>query len=112
MNEYGYPVSYLCDDNVTYSEYYETIFNKGGREDDFARIHVHKFENGYVSESDGKDESKDKDESDDKDDRNPVFYRTFRDHPRTENFVSYFTGIKSAPLPKPWFELDEDDELW
>ncbi|MGK3741761.1 MAG: hypothetical protein ACI8RD_011292 [Bacillariaceae sp.] len=45
-------------------------------------------------------------------DRSNGFWRTFRDHPNTDNLVSYFTGIKSVPLPKRWFDLNEDDKLW
>ena len=117
MLEYNYPVSFLelynkesddiSDDkkkgdsstttttiSYCHSDYYRTLVEKGECEDDNSRVDLCKFNNEDDFDEKGR------------------FWRTFRDHPRTKNFVSYFTGIKSVPLPKKWFDLDEDDKLW
>merc|ERR1712070_1300787 len=61
MNEYGYPVSFLCDDNQTYSEYYKICVTKCDEECTYARTHVHKFGKAGVGESSDEDESFDED---------------------------------------------------
>ena len=116
MLEYNYPVSFLelynkesddiSDDkkkgdsftttttiSYCHSDYKRTL-DKGEWEDYNSRTDLCKFNNEDDFDEKGR------------------FWRTFRDHPRTKNFVSYFTGIKSVPLPKKWFDLDEDDKLW
>ena len=76
---------------------------KGDKESGRARAHVDKYHNHGSS-----------DDENEKNNNNEVpFWRTFRDHPNTDNFVSHFTGIKSVPLgPKKWFDLNENDKLW
>lgn len=39
-------------------------------------------------------------------------WKTFRDIVPGPDVKSFFTGIESIPLPKPWEELHEDDLLW
>ena len=39
-------------------------------------------------------------------------WKTFRDVVPGPDVKSFFTGIESIPLPKPWEELHEDDLLW
>ena len=126
MIEYNYPISFIQvyntggsgnDNSETktmtttttgkktcycWSKYYKTMVCKGGQESGRSRTHVDKYHNHGS------------DDENEKNNNNEVpFWRTFRDHPNTDNFVSHFTGIKSVPLgPKKWFDLNENDKLW
>jgi len=113
MIEYDYPVSFIdifdsADDHTTttttttsycYSEYYNTVVGKGDEEQDKAHLMLNTLKCGD-------------DDNENKDNKNNGFWRTFRDHPHTDNFVSYFTGLKSVPLSKRWFDYNEDDKMW
>ena len=40
-------------------------------------------------------------------------WMTFRDVPDVDKrYASLHSGTKACRLPKPWFELDENDKLW
>jgi hypothetical protein len=131
MIEYNYPVSFVevysgsgNDNSETtmttttttttttkkktsycWSNYYKTIVMKGDAECFNSRYHVDKYHNHGIDD-------KDENENENSNNKTP-FWRTFRDHPNTDKFVSYFTGIKSVPLgPTKWFDLNEDDKLW
>jgi thioredoxin reductase len=90
MNQYGYPVSYLRPDGRTFSRYYDVV-----------RV---------AFEADSRDKL---DKLVYNTDHEPDGWRSFRDYPDIEKITSYFTGIQAKRLPKPWMELDDDDdELW
>ena len=83
MNEHAYPVSHLCEDGKTPTEYNKKCRN----------IAMNDTTREFKSPKEG---------------------MTFRDAPLNDLFVSHFTGTRSCPLPKPWLELNEDDDdtLW
>jgi len=89
MNQYRYPVSYLCPDGKTKSKYCE-IMTAANVID--GRFNLKDIKYNTDIEEDG--------------------WRTFRDNPLIENIESYFTGIRPKLLPKPWVDLEEDDKLW
>lgn len=96
MNEHGYPISHLSSDGKSVSEY-----GKHCRK-------ISSFENSREIMFEIEYEPAD---AESEQTQRPG-WKTFRDAAKHDVCVSYFTGIKSCPLPKPWFELDEDDELW
>lgn len=105
MNECRYPVSYLCEDNKTLSDYGKKTLDISN-EDSRQCLHEYKYDD--VDDNNAVDGGEQQQEQ-------RVLrpgWRTFRDHPGTNVFVSCFTGIESIPLPKPWFELDANDKLW
>jgi hypothetical protein len=122
MIEYNYPISFIQvytgggnensetktmkptrGEKISYcwSNYFKTIVLKGGAECDISRCHVDKYHNHGSNNENENNNNK------------VPFWRTFRDHPNTDNFVSHFTGVKAIPLgPTKWFDLNEDDKLW
>jgi len=90
MNDGGYPYSYISEDGTSFSE----IGNK------IVRL------NSILSREIMNEIKYDEHHG------NSPGWMTFRDYPNAEKYVSVFTGIKSCRLPKPWFELDENDKLW
>ena len=99
MNEYGYPVSHLCEDGETFSKYNDVCRNMYIHED--SRSSMDKIKYDTVDKG-----------GDQKDNILRPGWQTFRDAAKHDVCKSYFTGTKSCPLPKPWFELNEDDKLW
>ena len=92
MNEGRYPFSYLTEDGSSLSDIGKKL------------IDIHKF-----NPREGMHEIKYNDIEADKNNY-PPGWMTFRDVPH--GFESAFTGMKPCMLPKPWFELDENDKLW
>merc|ERR1719491_2139648 len=89
MNRYRYPVSHLCPDGKTFSEYHKAIMVA---DDADSRWSLSELTYNTAHEKDG--------------------WRSFRDTPSIEDSISYFTGIRAKMLPKPWFELDGTEKLW
>jgi len=120
MIDYDYPVRLVdifdsVDNNNTaittttgtsycYSKYFNTL-NKCNEGCEHSRSMLDKLECEDDNDADDAAENKEKT-------NNNGFWRTFRDHPHTDNFVSYFTGLQSVPLSQRWFDLNEDDTLW
>lgn len=99
MNEYGYPVSHLCEDDETFSKYNDFCQNIIDNED--SRCTMHKIKYDAVDKR-----------GDQEDNSLRPGWQTFRDAAKHDACTSYFTGTKSCPLPKPWFQLNEDEKLW
>jgi hypothetical protein len=93
MDDAEYPVRFLSEDGNSFSEYANKIIHME-KLDPRNKMHTFKDNIGEDRETVGAD------------------WMTFRDAPSVEKHVSCFTGIKACRLPKPWFELNEDDKLW
>lgn len=109
MNHCGYPVSFLEADGVTFSEYHRVIMLSYWADDrDMAKI---QYDCGTKqTEEDGSSSSINEVTSSFAVTR--PGWMTFRDNPGLEKCTSYFTGITSSSLPKPWVLLSENDQLW
>eukprot|EP00536_Pseudo-nitzschia_multiseries_P018003 jgi/Psemu1/315335/fgenesh1_kg.2038_\ len=99
MNDHGYPISHLCEDGKTFSQYHKNYWKRYHGED--SRNTMHEIE--YDNPTEGGEQEQNL--------LRPG-WKTFRDAAKTDACISFFTGIKACPLPKPWFEIDEDDKLW
>lgn len=97
MHDYGYPVKYLCEDRKSFSELGEHM---SALEQICMRSEMKNVKYDDIIDEDNSEEN-----------RLSPGWKTFRDM-SCSRYVSYFTGIKAIPLPKPWFDLDEDDKLW
>mmetsp|Transcript_11550 Transcript_11550/g.27133 ORF Transcript_11550/g.27133 Transcript_11550/m.27133 type:complete len:695 (-) Transcript_11550:106-2190(-) len=100
MNEHRYPVSFLRKDGKRFSKFKDDSLKRSLGEDSRDTMHEIKYD-CVSAEGAGQGQNLLK-----------PGWKTFRDAAKNDVCVSYFTGIKSCPLPKPWFELDEDDKLW
>jgi len=103
MNDSEYPIRFVCKDGETISELGEkSIFLvKNDVREIMDKIKYDVNEDSILPDADnGK--------------KNWIRpgWMTFRDAPKDGEFASLFTGIVSKSLPKPWFELDENDTLW
>lgn len=101
MNEGEYPVRLLLGDGKTFNEYGKKVKLLNQL---CPREHMHEIKYDDISE--------DNNSADAGKHTLRTGWMTFRDSPDIDEYVSPFTGIKACGLPKPWFELNEDDKLW
>ena len=97
MAEGEYPVRLLLEDGKTFNEYGKKMKVLNDELCSRSKMHEHKYDD--ISADAGKHTLR-------------PGWMTFRDEPNHALYISAFTGIKSCGLPKPWFELNEDDKLW
>lgn len=101
MIEGEYPVSLILEDGKTFNEYGKKVKLLN---ETCSREHMHEYKYDDISEDNSSADTG-------KHTLRPG-WMTFRDTPDADKYISSFTGIKACLLPKPWFDLNEDDKLW